>query len=410
MQGRDAGIEDWRRERRLAKRRADRVRALVRVIVVLAVIVLVGVALLSYAKLNGGSSGTTTPHRQTTPATTPAPKPPPPTQPVTIQWVGDTVLGSSYGLPPNGGRDSLRAVTPSLRKGDFTWGNLEETLSSDGVSKCAGSSSGTCFAFQAPPSYARLLKRAGFEIMNLANNHAADFGTSGERQTHAALSRVHVAWTGTPGRIVVLRRQDVRVAFLGFAPYPWASRLENIAEARKLVKRAAKRADLVVAAIHAGAEGSDATHVPHGTEYYLGENRGNSRAFARSVIDAGADLVVGSGPHVVRGVQWHHGRLIAYSTGNFAGYHNFGLGGVLSLSAIFRVTLLPDGSFVKGRWISVLLTGPGLPELDGGKSSLHLVSQLSREDFGRAAARFASDGTIRPLRIAPHGLPVTRLG
>jgi len=395
VQGHDLGIEDWRRERRLERRRARR-KTRVGAIVVLAIVALIGAGVFFYTTSRGGSAGSHASQPQPAPpATTATETQPAPTEPVTIQWVGDTVLGSSYGLPLNGGRDSLRAVTPSLRKADFTWGNLEETLSSGGVSKCAGSSSGTCFAFQAPPSYSRLLRRAGFEIMNLANNHANDFGTSGRQQTHAALARVHVAWTGSSGRIVVLQKKRVRVAFLGFAPYPWASRLENITTATKMVKRAAKRADLVVAAIHAGAEGSDATHVPRGTEYYLGENRGNSRAFARAVIDAGADLVVGSGPHVVRGVQWHHGRLIAYSTGNFAGYHNFGLGGVLSLSAIFRVTLLPDGSFVKGRWVSVLLTGPGLPELDGGKSSLHLVSQLSRDDFGRAGARFASDGAIR---------------
>jgi poly-gamma-glutamate capsule biosynthesis protein CapA/YwtB (metallophosphatase superfamily) len=305
------------------------------------------------------------------------------------------VLASSYGTPPNHGRQSLRAVTPSLRKGDFTWGNLEETLSRGGVSKCGSVATGTCFAFQAPPSYARNLKRGGFEIMNLANNHAYDFGASGLRQTHRALHRHGLAWDGSPGKITVLRRKGVRVAFVGFAPYSWASRLDKIPAAVRLVRRAARRANLVLVAIHAGAEGADATHVPHGTEYYLGENRGNSREFAHAVIRAGADLVVGSGPHVIRGVERYHGRLIAYSTGNFAGYHNFGLGGVLSLSAIFRATLRPNGTVVKARWISVYLSGPGLPRLDGGKSSLHLVSRLSREDFGRRGARFASNGKIQ---------------
>jgi capsule synthesis protein PGA_cap len=313
--------------------------------------------------------------------------------PVTIQWVGDTVLASAYGTPPHGGRNSLRAMTRSLHKGDVSWGNLEETLSRGGTPKCGGSSN-NCYAFQAPPSYARNLKRAGFAIMNLANNHAYDFGSSGLRQTHRALARHHLAWDGAPGKIRILRRKGVRIAVLGFAPYPWAARLEDIPAAKRLVRRAARRADVVVVAIHAGAEGADRTHVPHGTEYYLGENRGNSRAFAHAAVNAGADLVVGSGPHVIRGVQWYHRRLIAYSTGNFAGYHNFGLGGVLSLSGLVRVTLNPDGSFVKGRWVSVRLEGPGLPVLDGGKESLHLVRRLSREDFGHTAAHFRSDGRI----------------
>jgi poly-gamma-glutamate capsule biosynthesis protein CapA/YwtB (metallophosphatase superfamily) len=319
-----------------------------------------------------------------------------PAKTVTLEWVGDTVLGSAYGLPPDGGRESLAAVTPSLRLADLTWGNLEETLSSGGTSKCAGSSSSNCFAFQAPPSYARLLARAGFDVMNLANNHAYDFGASGLRQTHAALGRAHVRWTGGPAQITVARANGIRVAFLGFAPYPWAARLDRIAAAQRLVRKAAGRSDLVVVAIHAGAEGAGATHVPRGTEYFLGENRGNSRRFTHAVIDAGADLVVGSGPHVIRGVEWYHRRLIAYSAGNFAGYHNFGLGGTLSLSAIVRVTLQANGSFVKGRWISLRLGGPGLPRLDPSKGSLHLVVSLSHQDFGGHAARFTADGQIRP--------------
>ena len=351
-----------------------------------------GAAALAWDGLGGGSSRTT--RRTETRATPVARKAP--TAPLAFQWVGDTVLGSAYGLPPNGGRGSLAAVKKTLRLADLTWGNLEETLSVGGTSKCAGSSSSSCFAFQAPPSYARLLSTAAFDLMNLANNHANDFGSSGLRQTHSALKRAGLTWTGSPGQITVVQRRGVRVAFLGFAPYPWAARLENIAAARRLVRKAAARADLVLVAIHAGSEGADAIHVPVGTEYFLGENRGDSRRFARAVVDAGADLVVGSGPHVIRGVEWYHGRLIAYSTGNFAGYHNFGLGGTLSLSAIVRVTLRPDGSFVKGRWLSVRLVDPGLPRLDSSKASLHLVGLLSKQDFGGRGARFTADGRIRP--------------
>lgn len=380
---------DERSQRRLERRRQIRRRRRAAGLAFAAV--LAGVGALAWASLSGGSPARVA--KITARADTAKRKPP--AAPITLQWVGDTVLGSSYALPPNGGRASLAGVRRSLRLGDFTWGNLEETLSVGGTSKCAGSSSSTCFAFQAPPSYARLLAAAGFELMNLANNHTMDFGPSGLRQTHAALKRAHLAWTGGSGQITILKRKGVRVAFLGFAPYPWAARLDDITRARLLVRKAARRADLVVVAIHAGAEGAGATHVPHGTEYFLGENRGDSRRFAHAVINAGADLVVGSGPHVIRGVQWYHGRLIAYSTGNFAGYRNFSLGGVLSLSAIFRVTLRPNGSFVKGRWVSLRLVGPGLPRLDTSKASLRLASSLSRRDFGARRARFTADGRIR---------------
>ena len=98
-------------------------------------------------------------------------------------------------------------------------------------------------------------------------------------------------------------------------------------------------------------------------EPYLGEDRGDARAFAHAAIDAGASTVLGSGPHVIRGVERYRGRLIAYSLGNFVGYHTLGDGGVLSESAILRVTLGTDGRVLAARWISVRLVN-GLPRPD----------------------------------------------
>jgi hypothetical protein len=312
---------------------------------------------------------------------------------VTIAWVGDMVLASSYGTPPDAGRLSMAPVVGPLRSADVSFGNLEETLSQLPESKCGGSPN--CFAFQAPPSYAKLMTAAGFDVMNVANNHADDFGTAGERSTERALTAAGLRWTGRPGQITVVRRQRLRIAFLGFAPYKWASRLEQVRVAQALVRKATTRADLVVVAMHAGAEGSGAMHVLHGTETFLGENRGDSRRFAHAVVDAGADLVVGSGPHVIRGMERYHGRLIAYSLGNFVGYKNFGTGGTLSLSAILSVQLRGDGAFGGGTWTSLRLDGDALPHPDPTHASAHLVAQLSREDFGSAAPRIAADGAIK---------------
>ena len=312
---------------------------------------------------------------------------------VTIAWGGDTVLGSTYGLPPEQGRSLLVHVAPFFRAANIGFVNLEEALSDGSAEKCAAGST-NCFAFGAPMSYASALPASGIRIVNLANNHAADYGTAGEASTLTALRRAGVAWTGKPGQIEILTANGVRVAFLGFAPYPWAARLDRIPAAVNLVKRAAARADVVVVAIHAGAEGSTQDHVPQGTEYFLGENRGNSRAFTHAVIDAGADLVVGSGPHVIRGVQWYHGRLIAYSLGNLAGWHTFGLGGTLSESAVLSVTLTRSGDIARGSWTPVRLEDPGIPEPDPTKASLTLVNELSKDDFGAAAARFTSTGAL----------------
>ena len=314
---------------------------------------------------------------------------------VTITWGGDTVLGSSYAMPPGDGRLMLAHVAPIFRAADVGWVNLEEALATGASSKCAGATPGACFAFGAPPSYAHGLPASGIQIVNLANNHADDYGAAGQASTLAALRSAHVAWDGKPGQIRVLHVHGLRVAFLGFAPYPWAARLDKIPAAVALVRRAAAKADLVVVAIHAGAEGSTAMHVPQGGETFLGENRGASRAFAHAVINAGADLVVGSGPHVIRGVQWYHGRLIAYSLGNLAGWRTFAMGGTLSESALITVKLRADGSVARARWTALSLTSPGTPVPDPAKASLALVASLSREDFGTSGARFAPDGTIK---------------
>jgi hypothetical protein len=314
---------------------------------------------------------------------------------VRIGWVGDTVLGSAaFGQPHDGAVGSLSAVLPLLRSPDLMLGNLEQALSTAGTSKCGASSTG-CYAFGGLPSYASVLARDGFDLVNLANNHANDYGPAAEQATINALARAGVTPVGTPSRISIRQVNGIRVAFLGFAPYSWASSLTDIPGAQRLVQQAAARADIVVVAIHAGAEGASALHVPRGTETFLGENRGDSRRFTHAVIDAGADLVVGSGPHVVRGVEGYNGRLIVYSTGNFAGYHTFNLSGPQALSAMVQVELRPSGSLVRARWIPLALTGPGFPAADPQARSLALVRTLSQQDFGRTAVRFDADGTMR---------------
>lgn len=183
---------------------------------------------------------------------------------------------------------------------------------------------------------------------------------------------------------------------LGFAPYPWAQDLTDIRAARRLVRTAAERADLVFVTFHGGAEGSDRTHVPHGTEFFLGENRGDERAFAHAVVDAGADLVIGHGPHVLRGMEWYKHRLIAYSMGNFAGYGVFSLSGVLSVSVVLRVTLHADGSWVRGELVPTELVGQGVPALDPAERAHGIVRALSQADFGRRGMRVTRAGVLQP--------------
>ena len=101
-------------------------------------------------------------------------------------------------------------------------------------------------------------------------------------------------------------------------------------------------------------------------ELFLGEDRGNAEAFAHMAIDAGASLVIASGPHVLRGMQFYKGRLIAYSLGDFASYGDFATSGDLDLSVILRVTLSPAGRFEQARVYPVELAGAGWPVPGGG--------------------------------------------
>ena len=117
----------------------------------------------------------------------------------------------------------------------------------------------------------------------------------------------------------------------------------------------------MVAFLHAGAEGADKLARPARPEHAFGEYRGDSRRFAHLAIDAGADLVLGSGPHVLRGLELYKRRLIAYSLGNLAGWHNFGTGGRSSLSRAADGRARPARPLLHRRITSYTLDGAGVP-------------------------------------------------
>ncbi|MBS1895244.1 MAG: CapA family protein [Actinobacteria bacterium] len=327
------------------------------------------------------------------PSTWARPKPDHAHPAITLTAVGDTMLGNNPELPADPG-SYLDAVKGQLR-GDVVFGNLEGTLTDVSSSpKCGGESGGDCYAFRTPPGYARHLAAAGFTVMSDANNHSYDFGAAGLEQTVDALHKAGIAQTGLPGQITVVKAGGERVAFLGFAPYSLTANLLDLPAARSLIRRAARRAKIVVVAIHAGAEGSGAQHVTGAEEHYLGEDRGNPRKFARMAVRSGADLVLGSGPHVLRGMEIYRDRLIAYSLGNFSGFHNFATVGDLGASAILHVSLDPDGALRSGRIASVRLVEAGRPVPDPSGEGAALIRQLSREDLGKGAVRIGGDGHI----------------
>ena len=313
---------------------------------------------------------------------------------VSITWVGDMTFGTLNEWPPDGTGSLLDDVKPYLHS-DLTVGNLETALGDLPMSKCAPKET-DCYQFEAPAYTAKDLRRDGFSAVNVANNHTLDAGPAGEVSTDHALRAARLRWAGRPGQITYLTRNGIKIALLGFAPWSYDADALDIPAAEALVRTAKKHAQVVIVMEHLGGEGDDYRHVKPGEEYFLGQDRGNSIAFTHGVIDAGADLVMGSGPHVLRGFQWYRGHLIAYSLGNFCGYNTVGLDAYTSIGAILHVTLNARGQFVKGSITPLRLISPGVPERDPGRTAVSYINSLSRDDFaGNGAVRLSAAGKIK---------------
>ncbi|MCA9668664.1 MAG: CapA family protein [Myxococcales bacterium] len=329
-------------------------------------------------------------------------------RPLVIAAVGDLMLGSTFPrarLPPRDGRRLLAAVAPILRAADVAFGNLEGPLFDGGQQpRCTpggilernhGRPGGkTCWAFRMPARYGKLLAAAGFDVLSLANNHIDDFGLAGRHATIKTLHALGVRYSGPTGSVAHVTVRGVRLAVIAFATYKGLNDLRDLDAARALIGKAAREADLVMVSFHGGAEGRRAQRVPRREEIFFGESRGAVRAFAHAVIDAGADLVVGHGPHVLRGLEIYKGRLVAYSLGTFASYGGINVRGVLGRTMILEVALGKDGRFVRGRVRPVRQRVPGGPRLDRSARVLRTLRRLSRLDFGARAPRIAANGAI----------------
>jgi poly-gamma-glutamate capsule biosynthesis protein CapA/YwtB (metallophosphatase superfamily) len=316
---------------------------------------------------------------------------------LTLSAVGDTIMASAPRfLPPDGGAAFFAPVADALRS-DLQMANLEEPLTNVAAStKCGAALGKTCFAFRAPASYAGVLKGSGFDLVNIANNHALDFGPNGHADTERALTDAGVKYTGPPGMITTMTVKGVRIVVLGFAPYPWANDLRDIDGAARLVRTAAKSADVVIVQAHMGAEGAAYQHVRPGVQTFLGENRGDVIAFSHAMIDAGASIVIGHGPHVLRGMEFYKGHLIAYSLGNFAGYHALSINNVTGVSAVLRVSMRRDSSFVGATVVPTSMVAPGVPRLDPHDRAIGMIRSLTRQDFPKTGAQIAPNGALTP--------------
>jgi hypothetical protein len=392
---------------------AVRPRALLVAVVAIALVLVGGGAALGSA-LGGSAAATTWLGGTGGGAVDPSPSPTPaavPADAVTLSGVGDVIMGSAPNhLPPHGGAGFFDPVKSALAS-DLVMGNLETPLTDPtGKVKC-GTVTPTpspgnptpkpvpapgCYQFSLPPSYADNLRDGGFQLMNLANNHTNDMGPIGLTNTRNALTADGIGYTGAPGQITVVDVKGVRVAVLGFSVYSWTQNLNNISGSAALVRKAKQQADLVVIQMQAGAEGADKAHVKPGHEIFLGEDRGDEIAFTHAMIDAGADVVFGHGPHIMRGMQFYKGKLIAYSLGNFCGYGVLSSSGYQGVGGVLKVTLTRTGGWVGATLVGTQMVHGGMVEPDPKQRAIDFVNGLSQTDFGATAAHIAADGSITP--------------
>jgi poly-gamma-glutamate capsule biosynthesis protein CapA/YwtB (metallophosphatase superfamily) len=323
----------------------------------------------------------------------------PSTTRLTVAAVGDIMLGTDFPkniLPDDDGVGFLAEVTPFLTAADIAFGNLEGVLLDGGepVKECKDAS--VCHLFRSPTRYAQHLAAAGFDVMSLANNHAHDFGEQGRSSGMLALESAGIRHSGRECDVASWEVAGRRIALIAFAPNIGAHALNDYARAAELVAELATRHDLVLVSFHGGAEGVDAATLPFAEETYHGEARGNVVAFAHAVIDAGADLVIGHGPHVPRALEYYNERLIAYSLGNFATYYGISVEGTKGLAPILMVELDGSGRFLRGRLESMIQVRPGGPRPDPALGALRMMRALTEQSFGVGELLFAEDGGFTP--------------
>ena len=318
---------------------------------------------------------------------------------LSIAAVGDMMLGTDFPenhLPDDDGVSFLAAVTPSLTAADVTFGNLEGVLVDGGTpaKKCKNPSA--CYLFRSPTRYAEHYRAAGFDVLSLANNHARDFGEEGRTATMQALDAVGIYHSGRDGDFASFEVNGLAVAVLAYAVTKESNMMLDYELAEETLASFAAEHDIVVVSFHGGAEGVGVANLPFDEEEYYGEPRGDVVVFARRMVDAGADLVIGHGPHVVRAAERYKDRLIAYSLGNFATYYGISVADIKGIAPILTVTLDGNGRFIEGEIISTIQVRPDGPSIDKQQRALNLMRGLSIEDFGEPGLSFLPDGKLVP--------------
>lgn len=324
---------------------------------------------------------------------------------ITIAAVGDIMLGTAYPnentLPSDRGKRSFKAALSHLRNADVAFGNLEGVLLNKGEPAAMKLKfRSKPYLFKMPEHYGGVFKDAGFDILSIANNHTNDFGLAGRKSTIKVLDSLGIACAGLktlPTKVVALK--GIRYGFCAFSPNSQTVSLLDIKGASDIIRNLKQDCDLVIVSFHGGGEGVDFEHVPPADESFKGERRGNVTAFAHAAIDAGADVILGNGPHVSRAMEVYKSKLIAYSLGNFCTYRSVSVAGVCGLAPLLKLKINKNGRFLGGQIISFRQSHDKGLLPDSTHRAAKRIKALTEADIKEPGLTISATGVITPASI-----------
>lgn len=318
---------------------------------------------------------------------------------------GDIVPATNHPvniLPPDSGKTLFTDLLPYIQAADLAFGNFEGAVQDTGGWPKICYDERFCFRFRIPEIYADRVKEAGFDLLNIACNHIDDFGQKGRLRTDSCLRAKGFKTAGLKHRpTIVFTKDGIRYGFAAFAQFYGCYGLRDSLALAEEVRRLKKISDVVIVSLHGGAEGPKYRHLPKEDEIFLEFNRGNMYAAAHHCIDAGADLIIGTGPHVSRALELYKGSLIMYSLGNFCTY-GFRLNEYTGYAPLMRVGLSPSGEFLAAQIIPIKQIGRGLPRYDSTALAIKHLQELTQADFPNTPLHIQDDGWVFPIEGATN--------
>jgi poly-gamma-glutamate capsule biosynthesis protein CapA/YwtB (metallophosphatase superfamily) len=194
---------------------------------------------------------------------------------------------------------------------------------------------------------------------------------------------------------IIFEKENVTYGFAAFAPNTGCASINDLVTARATIAHLDSIVDVVIVSFHGGAEGSKYEHVPRKHELFVGEDRGDVYKFAHTLIDAGADIIFGHGPHVTRAIEVYKNRFIAYSLGNFCTYGGFNLSGVNGWAPIIKVYTDPAGAFYKAKITPINQTPMSPVSIDERGRVIKRIRELTIEDFPETLITIDDNGWVK---------------